>query len=354
MIQSNLLVDVTVLRGNLEEAISIICPLSKLPNRTKPSGSTISTLQNSHGNNTYISTQSCCYPTSLNTLDDKFTSQYFKNQRKVTTPRPWSGKEEEEWQLIRSKLVNKGSESCAVQWIYTVLNEVDGFYLRYLLSYLMDQQDGVNMEASFFPFVAPSESMPRVLLLCDSITMGISNATRHIVRLEGLQLSVQSPPTNCAGFSSYRSHLSSWLGNCTLDLVQFNIGMHYHKSNMTDYVNELTMVVEEIRKHSPAAHIVFALTTPSPFDSNATRPNSTTCVNFNKFHQLGFVHKLNAEARKSLSEMDVTINDRYSVVHPVLEQYQKPCDVHFTPEGSLIMARHDLEVFARILHFKRV
>ena len=108
------------------------------------------------------------------------------------------------------------------------------------------------------------------------------------------------------------------------------------------------MVVESIREHSPAAHIVFALTTPSPFDSNTTWPTSS-CKNYGLFHKSGFVPKLNEEAVSSLSKINVTINDRYSVIHRELEKYQFPCDVHFTELGYALMAKQDLRVFADIL-----
>jgi hypothetical protein len=131
--------------------------------------------------------------------------------------------------------------------------------------------------------------------------------------------------------------------------VQFNVGMHFHDSNMTNYSNKLIRVVESIREHSPASHVLFALTTPSPFDSSATIPDMSTCKNYNRFFKAGLVQKLNHEAIVSLAEINVTINDRYSVIRPVLEQFQRPCDIHYTPEGYVLLAKHDLSVFVSIL-----
>ncbi len=291
----------------------------------------------------------CCHPGSLNSLDDKFTTQYFESGK---LQGGLKGNEEKEWQTIRSKFqVNHGNgvvepASCAAQWTYLVLENANGFYLRSAFEALANTNISENIPS--FRYTPPTPGLPRVLVLGDSISRGIWTETQNIINSSGLRLSVQGAPTNCGGFPLYGERLSRWLGDCQWDLVQFNVGMHYHSSSLAEYSNELSMVVESIREHSPAAQIVFALTTPSPFDSNTTWPTSS-CKNYGLFHKSGFVPKLNEEAVSSLSKINVTINDRYSVIHRELEKYQFPCDVHFTELGYALMAKQDLRVFADIL-----
>jgi len=296
----------------------------------------------------------CCYTTSLKQIDGKFTDEYFINQRKSTLPSfKWSGKEKEEWQLIRSKMMNTSTfsvESCVAHWKFTVLDEVGGFYLRQAFTHLLKSE--ITEGDPSFDYV-PMSKYPKCLVLGDSISRGTWVETQRIAKNNSLKLSVQGAPTNCGGFANYKKRLSHWLGTCQWDVVQFNVGMHYHSLNMTEYTDELTMVVEEIRAHSPTAHIIFALTTPSPFDSDATWPNKETCKNLPQFHKSGFVQTLNNAASVSLRKINVTINDRYSIIHPMLGRYQKPCDIHYTKEGYELMARHDLEIFSNILGIKR-
>ena len=179
---------------------------------------------------------------------------------------------------------------------------------------------------------------------------------QNIAKKNGLRLSIQGPPTeNCKGFSNYTSSLDDWLGTCPWDIVQFNVGMWLGDvfqdgyTDMMDYTDQLTRVVEQIREHSPTAHIVFALTTPSPFDSYKTWPNKDTCPHYDKFHKVGFVQQLNDAAIATLSKFSVTINDRYSIIQPELDQYQKPCDVHYNDKGYELLAKQDLAVFTKLL-----
>ena len=119
----------------------------------------------------------------------------------------------------------------------------------------------------------------------------------------------------------------------------------------------LEKVIFQFRNHSPNATIIFAYTTPSPLDSNSNFTTITPlvnrsleCKNYNKFHSKGFVSKLNDIAKNvSLQNDNVIINDRYSTIFPVLDKYQKPCDIHFIDKGYQLLAKHDWELFSKIL-----
>ena len=112
---------------------------------------------------------------------------------------------------------------------------------------------------------------------------------------------------------------------------------------------KIKWVVERIREHSPMAPIVFAMTTPSPFDSNATIPEESTCPHYNRFHKAGLVQNQNNVVRSIATELNIVINDRYSIMQPVLAEYQKPCDIHFSESGYQRIAKHDWSIFVSLL-----
>ena len=95
-------------------------------------------------------------------------------------------------------------------------------------------------------------------------------------------------PTNCHGFEAYDEHLDDWLGDCEWDIIQFQVGHHFHATAETawqPYLDGFARTAARMRAHSPKAHLVFALTTPSPFDSFDTTPaNDTVCPHYHLFH----------------------------------------------------------------------
>jgi acyl-CoA thioesterase-1 len=203
------------------------------------------------------------------------------------------------------------------------------------------------------PYYKETPGLKRIMLLGDSVSRGIRSRTQQLFKD---QANIQGAPANCMGFEKYQSGLKEWLGYCPWDLVQFNVGLHYHPEfpdNYTSWREEyrqgIIEIFKEIRAHSPSAHIVFALTTPSPFDSNATTPDKATCPHYDKFHKKGFISAMNEVAISLSQELGMIINDRYSFVLPVLEKYQNKCDVHFGVEGSKLMATEDWKLFAELL-----
>ena len=298
----------------------------------------------------------CCLCPSVD-LEKKLSREFFEQQRSLVIDRrtKWTGREYEEWVAIWSRLnpnhENQTSLSCATQYTLLVLDQVSGFYLRSVLTELRN-----NGKLKLLPYNKEKPRLPRILLLGDSISRGIRVATQQG---NHWQANIQGAPGNCNAFERYQKDLKQWLGYCPWDVVQFNVGMHFHPEfpdNYTSWRDEyrrgITNVVNEIRDHSTSAHIVFALTTPSPFDSDATTPDRATCPHYDKFHKAGFVAAMNEVAISLSEELGIIINDRYSVILPVLDQYQKKCDVHYDYRGYQFIARHDWKVFSAALSLK--
>lgn len=232
-------------------------------------------------------------------------------------------------------------------YILVVLDQVYPQNLREVLNELKEGQ------VRSYPLAENTGGLPRVLMLGDSVTRDI------VVQMKSINnsvASIQGAPTNCAGFSRYKSGLDQWLGWCAWDVIQFNVGMHFKPQGGKNsppwqkvYREELVSIVQSIRNHSPSARLVIALTTPSPRDSEATMPQPENCPHFNLFHKPGFVTAMNEIAIAVALEYGLAINDRYSAIFPVLGNYQIECNIHFTEEGSRYLAEHDVQVIAGLI-----
>jgi len=307
----------------------------------------------------------CFFHVSQDDTVGRFTPEFFEDQRQRGKA-VWDPYEQvlkrsnvsdayEQWSKHLSPKVfdnnatlSKESDPCEQAWLLLILNQANGFYLVELFKTLV-----TSKVFSSLPYQKETPGLPRILLLGDSISRGIWVRTQALFSPLGIA-NIQGAPVNCGGFALYNSSLSTWLGDCSWDLVQFNVGMHFypnqhHGTWQAEYASEIKKIVERIKEHSPRTKIVFASTTPSPKDSAATFPNETSCKNFNLFHKEGVVPTLNEFASSLTKELGIYYNDRYSVIHPVLGDYQKPCDVHYTDEGYDLMATNDWALFVRLL-----
>eukprot|EP00978_Attheya_sp_CCMP212_P027120 scaffold90436_cov47-Attheya_sp.AAC.1 len=203
------------------------------------------------------------------------------------------------------------ASDCELEWDKTLLTQLDGYYLFLFFGSLAKHEPD-----AYFHYVDDVPSLPRILHLGDSITRGIWRQTQELFGPRGVA-NIHGALQNCKGLQTYNYHLSDWLGDCTWDLIQFNIGMHFYPwHGLDNYEQQLGEFIVRMRQHSPDAEIVFALTTPSPFDSNATTPNAKTCEDYHKFPKQGFVPTINQIARNVSTRFNVTVNDRYGAIHP--------------------------------------
>lgn len=281
--------------------------------------------------------QKCCFHNSRD-LNKDFTTEFFEAIRETTTRAEWTGNEYEEWLQLSSQL--SSNNDCKSQWELLVLNHIKyrGEYLRLFMTQLSQGYDAL------FPFYPEQNSKrPRVLFLGDSISRAVWVLTQRLYNRLGV-VAMYGAPTNCRGFDEYEASLIHWLGSCPWDVVQFNVGMHFSPTLddwRDEYADGIWRIVSVIRAHSPQARIIFALTTPSPFDSPATIPDEATCPNYHQLHKAGVVSSMNDVARSLSDRLGILINDRYSTLHPFLSTYQEPCNVHLYKEGYFFLARHD-------------
>lgn len=185
------------------------------------------------------------------------------------------------------------------------------------------------------PALKPIEDvagLPRVLLIGDSVSIGYTQPTRQL--LAG-KANVHRPPTNCSSTGNGLKYLNSWLGEKKWDVIHFNFGLHDAKlppegvrhAPPDVYAKNLRELVTQMK--ASGAKLIFATTTPVPNGGNL-RPT----------RRFGSVDEYNAAAEKVMMASGVAINDLNAAIAPHLSTMQRANDVHFTSEGSALLAKH--------------
>jgi lysophospholipase L1-like esterase len=209
-----------------------------------------------------------------------------------------------------------------------------------------------------FAKVVEYPSLPRVLIIGDSISVGYLLPARDI--LQG-KANVLRPAANCGStktaLGSYG--LERWLGNRPWDVIHFNFGLHdlsYRfadgkdknaageyaspqngaKPNVSvqEYGENLRKIVARLKQ--TGAKLIFATTTPVP-DSEAEK------------YVQGSEAAYNEIARQVMSEEGVAINDLHSLATTRLAELQIPRNVHFTNTGSKALAEHVAASIGQVL-----
>lgn len=178
------------------------------------------------------------------------------------------------------------------------------------------------------------EGLSRVLLLGDSISIGYTLPVRE--SLKG-KANVHRPPTNCSSTGNALSHLDAWLGEGTWDVIHFNFGLHDAKlppegvrhAPPAVYEKNLRELVKRLQ--ATGAALVWASTTPVP-NGGVISPT----------RRFGSIDEYNAIARRVMEESGVAIDDLNAVITPHLAT-QLPNDVHYSREGSAILAKAVVE-----------
>jgi dienelactone hydrolase len=194
----------------------------------------------------------------------------------------------------------------------------------------------------------PDPTLPNVLLLGDSISIGYTLEVRQL--LSG-KANVYRPmnadgskPENCQGTSNSLKHIDRWLDGREWDLIHFNWGLHDLKrvkeaggsANSTDLNDPYQATVEQYGENleilvaklkATGARLIFATTTPVvPESAGPLREPEGPA-------------RYNAAARSVIRGDTAEVNDLYAFSLPRLAEIQIPQNVHFTPEGSKLLAQ---------------
>ena len=188
------------------------------------------------------------------------------------------------------------------------------------------------------PSLQPVEDvpgLPRVLLIGDSISMGYTVPVREALKGKA---NVHRPLTNCSSTGNGLNHLKTWLGDKKWDVIHFNFGLHDAKlppegvrhASPEQYEKNLTQLVKQLK--ATDARLIFATTTPVP-NGGIISPT----------RRFGSVDQYNRVALAVMAANQVEVNDLSALITPHLAKTQKPNDVHYTAEGSAILAQQVAE-----------
>lgn len=204
---------------------------------------------------------------------------------------------------------------------------------------------GGMLAFSAFP-VAARTARARVLILGDSISMGY---TPHVKDLLKDVADVTRPDENCQGTTHGIANITKWLGDGQWDVIHFNFGLHDIKhvdpvtrensnkdgdppqADLKAYTRNLTAITKQLR--ATGAKLIFATTTPFPDKPDGPVRRFEDVLRYNK------------SALKIMKKNGVVINDLYSFALPRMQALQIPNNVHFTKEGSAVLA----EEVARVI-----
>ena len=190
-----------------------------------------------------------------------------------------------------------------------------------------------------FAPVTDDPALPRVLILGDSISIGYTLAVRELLHDKA---NVHRAPENCGPTPRGLERLADWLGDYQWDVIHFNFGLHDLKYMTPDgnlapveegkvqvpldsYRENMTELVERLLKTN--AQLVWCSTTPVPDGA--------------KGRIRGDEIKYNKVAREVMDEVGgrkILINDLYAFAYPKLAEIQQRANVHFSAEGSKVLA----------------
>ncbi len=181
-----------------------------------------------------------------------------------------------------------------------------------------------------FEPITDDPKLPRALLIGDSISIGYTLPVR--ARLKG-RANLHRIPENGGPTTRGLENLSKWLGDGEWDVIHFNWGLHdlkmdetgKHQVPIDEYERNLRELVKRLK--ATGARLIWASTTPVPGGVTAPRRSNEDVVAYN------------AVAKAIMDESNIPIDDLYAFALPRLTEIQRPANVHFTQDGSEVLAK---------------
>lgn len=202
----------------------------------------------------------------------------------------------------------------------------------------------------------PTKELAKILILGDSISIGYTPfVTENLKSVATVTRPFQTngKPENCQGTTNGVANINRWLGDEQWDIIHFNFGLHDLKhvngdtgknsNNPNDplqaspqqYEENLRAIVKQLLKTD--AQLIFATTTPYPDDGLKPLRDPKLYTEYNR------------RAMKVMKDNNIEVNDLEQFVIPKMEDIQIPKNVHFTEEGSQILAREVVSHLKAIL-----
>lgn len=170
-------------------------------------------------------------------------------------------------------------------------------------------------------------NLPRVLLLGDSISIGYTLPVREALKGKA---NVHRPAANCGPTIRGLEAIDQWLGDGKWDVIHFNWGLHdlkYMEGKqqvpLPEYEKNLKTLVARLKK--TGAKLIWCSTTPVPEGVSPPRKDSDVVA-------------YNEVAAEIMKANDIATDDLYAFALPKLKEIQREANVHFSPEGSKVLA----------------
>ncbi|MCX7048946.1 MAG: SGNH/GDSL hydrolase family protein [Candidatus Sumerlaeota bacterium] len=167
---------------------------------------------------------------------------------------------------------------------------------------------------------ADATSLPRVLLIGDSITRGYYNQVAD--NLKGKACVARLATSKSLGDPALLAEVSSVLGQCKFDVVHFNNGLHGWGYSEEEYKKSFPDLISEIRKNAKGAKLIWATTTPMRMRGKLEEVNPQT----------DRVKARNKIAAEIVASEKIPTDDLFALVenHP---EYSSADGVHFNAKG---------------------
>lgn len=207
---------------------------------------------------------------------------------------------------------------------------------------LVAAEPGATVDAQLKPG-SDNPKLPRVMLIGDSISVGYTDGVREELAGKANVYRVQG---NAGPSSSGVQRVDEWIasGNGRWDVIHFNFGLHDiklgtggkdnrpyptadgHQVPADEYERNLREIVAKLKRTGAA--LIWCSTTPIPQGKLDPPRRPGDEITYNQI------------ARKVMIENGVLIDDLYTAALSLIPGIQLPANVHFTKEGSAVLARH--------------
>jgi lysophospholipase L1-like esterase len=167
----------------------------------------------------------------------------------------------------------------------------------------------------------PDLSIPRVLLIGDSIVMGYGDEVEK--NLAGKASVARLGTSRFASDPALLDEIAMVLRYTPFDIIHFNNGLHGFDNSDESYAGAMPEVLAAIRKDAPLAKLTIATSTPMRNPQN-----------LQEWHSHAERIKLrNAMVWKLAAQESLPVDDLFDVVlnHP---EYYSPDGTHFNAEGN--------------------
>ena len=212
-------------------------------------------------------------------------------------------------------------------WEETLEQCLGSFYLP------LYKRDKVANRTTAWDYVKDDPTLPRVLLIGDSISRGYTLAVRSA--LKG-KVNVHRAPENCGPTANGLKKLDIWLGDGRWNVIHFNFGIHDRLTPLPDYEKRLEAIIARLK--STGAKLIWASSTPLPEKSIYGKDAS--------------IIERNELAARLMKKHGIATDDLYAHIKPRQAELQNTNDCHFGNSGYQVLGQKVAEVIATVLATK--